>query len=157
MPTIDILNSHPVSYLKREISKTNIKGYSKMKKNEIVELMMKNKDRFHHIKKREKSDSLKAPSKKKEEPKKLVIINETPRMLWMAKVRRGFNETRVNKFLGLPENTSEKSRFEYISKLISVMKKDGYETKNYEKDYLVFMKDKANSNVKKMVKYVLTH
>ena len=32
----DILNSHSVSTLKKEISKTNIKGYSKMKKNEIV-------------------------------------------------------------------------------------------------------------------------
>ena len=48
--TREILNSHPVSTLKKEISKTNIKGYSKMKKAEIVELMMKNKERFGHIK-----------------------------------------------------------------------------------------------------------
>ena len=49
MLTSDILNSHPVSTLKKEISKTNIKGYSKMKKNEIIELMLKNKLRFNHI------------------------------------------------------------------------------------------------------------
>ena len=49
MLTLDILNSHPVSTLKKEISKTNIKGYSKMKKNEIIELMLKNKIRFNHI------------------------------------------------------------------------------------------------------------
>ena len=55
MPTVAILNSHPVSVLKKEISKTNIKGYSKMNKPELIVLMMKveNKPRFHHIKMRE--------------------------------------------------------------------------------------------------------
>jgi hypothetical protein len=43
------LESHPVTTLKKEISKTNIKGYSKMKKAEVVSLMVKNKDRFNHI------------------------------------------------------------------------------------------------------------
>ncbi len=52
--TREILNSHPISTLKKEISKTNIKGYSKMKKDEVVELMMKNKERFGHIKMAEK-------------------------------------------------------------------------------------------------------
>ncbi len=46
------LESHPISTLKKEISKTNIKGYSKMKKNEVVSLMLKNKDRFNHIQKK---------------------------------------------------------------------------------------------------------
>ena len=46
----DILMSHPVANLKKEIAKTNIKGYSKMKKAQIVELMMKNKEKFSHIK-----------------------------------------------------------------------------------------------------------
>ena len=45
-----ILRSHPVSTLKKEISKTNIKGYSKMKKTEVVELMIKHKKKFGHIK-----------------------------------------------------------------------------------------------------------
>ena len=49
MLTSDILNSHPVLTLKKEISKTNIKGYSKMKKIEIVKLMLNNKERFNHI------------------------------------------------------------------------------------------------------------
>lgn len=43
------LESHPVATLKKEISKTNVKGYSKMKKAEVVALMVKNKDRFNHI------------------------------------------------------------------------------------------------------------
>jgi len=46
----EIFNSHPVAVLKKEIAKTNIKGYSTMKKPQIVELMMKNKSRFSHIK-----------------------------------------------------------------------------------------------------------
>ena len=46
-----ILKSHPVSVLKKEISKTNIKGYSKMKKPELIDLMTKpeHADRFAHI------------------------------------------------------------------------------------------------------------
>ena len=71
MPSIAILNSHPVSVLRKEISKTNIKGYSKMKKDEIVSLMMspENKDKFHHIEMAVKKvrESKKAPEP---EPKK---------------------------------------------------------------------------------------
>jgi len=69
MPTREILNSHSVTDLKKEIAKTNIKGYSKMKKPEIVSLMLKHKDRFSHIKHKEK---VKKPAKKprKEEPRK---------------------------------------------------------------------------------------
>jgi len=50
MPTREILNSHPVQTLRKEISKTNIKGYSKLKKGDLVSLMLKHKDRFQHIK-----------------------------------------------------------------------------------------------------------
>ena len=57
----DILNSHPVSVLKKEISKSNIKGYSKMKKSEIVALMLKHKDKFSHIKMAEKKEKKKKP------------------------------------------------------------------------------------------------
>jgi hypothetical protein len=60
----EILESYSSTELKKEISKTNIKGYSKMKKSEIVNLMLKNKDRFSHLKKKEK----KAPAPKKEAP-----------------------------------------------------------------------------------------
>ena len=49
MVSFSILNSHPVGHLKKEISKTNIKGYSKMKKGEIIDLMLKYPDRFKHI------------------------------------------------------------------------------------------------------------
>lgn len=66
----EILQSHPISVLKKEISKTNIRGYSKMKKSEVVDLMMKNKDRFGHIRMKEKKTAqTKIQPKKKEVPK----------------------------------------------------------------------------------------
>lgn len=52
----DIFESHPVSVLKKEISKSNIKGYSKMKKAQVVDLMMKNKEKFSYIKMAEKKE-----------------------------------------------------------------------------------------------------
>lgn len=47
-----ILETHPLTALKKEISKTNIKGYSKMKKADIIDLMLKpvHRPRFNHIK-----------------------------------------------------------------------------------------------------------
>ena len=48
--TRDILNSHPISNLRKEIAKTNIRGYSKMTKAQLVDVMMKHKERFSHIK-----------------------------------------------------------------------------------------------------------
>jgi len=66
MPTNEILNSHSVTTLKSEIAKTNIKGYSKMKKKEIIALMMKpeHSKRFSHIKMKDKT-----VVEKKEKPK----------------------------------------------------------------------------------------
>jgi len=49
--TRDILSTHPVSHLKKFISATNIKGYSRMKKAQVIDLIMANKSRFSHIKK----------------------------------------------------------------------------------------------------------
>ena len=59
----EIFESHPVAVLKKEIAKTNIKGYSTMKKAEVVELMLKNKARFSHIKMAEKKPRAKRGEK----------------------------------------------------------------------------------------------
>ena len=74
MPSRIELESHPVTTLKKEISKTNIKGYSKMKKPEVVELMLKNKDRFHHIKMAEKKPKPKPKPVEKPKPVKKIVI-----------------------------------------------------------------------------------
>ena len=57
----EILMSHPIGNLKKEIAKTNIKGYSKLKKEELVALMLKNRSKFRHIKKHEKGGAKPPP------------------------------------------------------------------------------------------------
>jgi hypothetical protein len=78
MVTREILNSHPLSTLKKEISKTNIKGYSKMKKAEVVDLMMKNKNRFGHIQHANKKQrEAKTKDVKPQAPKKKINVVRT--------------------------------------------------------------------------------
>ena len=74
MVTQEILNSHPISVLKKEISKTNVKGYSKMKKAEVINLMLKHKERFSHIKMADK----KVKSSPKKKSKKDKDTHEMP-------------------------------------------------------------------------------
>jgi len=52
MPTVEILKSHTLGELRKEVSKSNIKRYSKLKKADLIELMLKeeHKDFFHHMK-----------------------------------------------------------------------------------------------------------
>ena len=73
-----ILNSHSVATLRKEIAKTNIRGYSKMSKAELVEVMMKNAPRFSHIKMAEKKPRATATKPKakeeKPQPKKIIKI-----------------------------------------------------------------------------------
>jgi len=74
------LQSMSVSALRKEISKQNIKGYSKLKKADIINLMLINSDRFMYLVKKEKNEeenieeklkrAKKLLAKKKEELKK---------------------------------------------------------------------------------------
>ena len=96
MITKEILISHPVSVLKKEISKTNIKGYSKMRKLELIDLMMKpeHAGKFSHIKKgaayipgdlkpikKDKKIVIKRTPKPAPAPKanKKIVIKRTPK------------------------------------------------------------------------------
>ena len=49
MPTREILESHPISYLRQEVKKSNISGFATMKKDKLIDEMMKRKSDFHHI------------------------------------------------------------------------------------------------------------
>jgi hypothetical protein len=64
-----ILRSHPVATLKKEISKTNVKGYSKMRKGEVIELMLKHKEKFNHIKFNDEQNIKNIRKKEKEKMK----------------------------------------------------------------------------------------
>ena len=50
MLTSDHLKKYSVSVLKKQISAQNIKGYSKMKRGELVALMLENQDKFMYLK-----------------------------------------------------------------------------------------------------------
>ena len=49
MITKEQLNTHTLKKLKQEISKTNLKGYSKLKKKELIALMMTEAANFNHL------------------------------------------------------------------------------------------------------------
>ena len=76
MTTFEVFNSHSVSTLKKEISKHNIKGYSKMRKADIIKLMIFHKDMFGHIVKREKTTKATKPTKEKTPTKAKQIMKE---------------------------------------------------------------------------------
>ena len=74
----DVLSKMKVAELKKEVSKTNIKGYSKMKKSELIDLMVKNKDKFSHLnpkkhKKKPPLKNFKIVGEKKPKAKKLTM------------------------------------------------------------------------------------
>ena len=84
-----VFQSHTVVDLKKEIAKTNIKGYSRLKKDAVVELMLKHKSRFEHIKmkpKKNKSAVVEQPTKAqpakaqpaKAQPAKAQTVVEPP-------------------------------------------------------------------------------
>jgi len=73
---ISVLNSHPVTYLKNEISKTNIKEYSKkMKKKEVVDLMMKYSSKFSHVTVKEKKAKKELPPKAPQESESMFKVS----------------------------------------------------------------------------------
>ena len=76
MTTFEVFNSHAVSTLKKEISKHNIKGYSKMKKADVIKLMIHHKDKFGHIVKKEKITKLKSKTQIMKEQE--IIIKKKP-------------------------------------------------------------------------------
>jgi len=87
------LRSMKISDLKKEISKTNVRGYSKLKKEEVIQFMLKNKKRFMYllnnserinkqfIKKGGKTFVIKKKEPKKPEPKKPEPKKEEPKPL----------------------------------------------------------------------------
>lgn len=68
MTTEKILKSYTVAQLRKEISATNIKGITKMKRADLHAVIMKNKERFSHLKEQVKVRKPRKP-KPKAEPK----------------------------------------------------------------------------------------
>tara|TARA_R110000868_G_scaffold393222_1_gene664159 strand:- start:177 stop:563 length:387 start_codon:yes stop_codon:yes gene_type:complete len=110
------LESHPVIHLRKAISAQNVKGYSSMKKAEIVDLMLKTPERFNDIKMyaapaRMTKEQLEAgakkalsntaagkrmDAKKKAAPKPKVVnksVNEVKAMLQKAAKKKTVNKS----------------------------------------------------------------
>tara|TARA_R110002096_G_scaffold209482_1_gene396637 strand:+ start:47 stop:643 length:597 start_codon:yes stop_codon:yes gene_type:complete len=74
MVTVKILNSHTLATLKAEASKAKLKGFSALKKPALIELMMKSKSKFRHIKmKLTKAQAEEAERKAKHEKVKYLL------------------------------------------------------------------------------------
>ena len=69
------LQSMSISALRKEISKQNIKGYSKLKKQDIINLMLINSDRFMYLVKKEKNEEENIEEKLKRAKKLLAKKN----------------------------------------------------------------------------------
>ena len=77
--TREILRSHPVRNLKAELRKLKKSlNYGKLRKEELIDLMMKNKDKFQHIKMYKKKKRIqKIVSKKPIDKKKIIKRKKT--------------------------------------------------------------------------------
>ena len=73
MTTEKILKSYTVAQLKKEISATNIKGFTKMKRADLHAVIMKNKSRFSHLKEQVKVRKPRKPKPKPKPPKNIPL------------------------------------------------------------------------------------
>ena len=142
----DILNSHPVSVLKKEISKTNIKGYSKMKKAEVIELMMKNKDRFSHIKMAEKKERRKPEKKIKLKPEEKKPEKKIKLKPEEKKPEKKIKLKPEKKQLTEKEKRNIRDQLFFVSNLEKRIKENNVNEKYYNRPTIVrlvrYLKDK---------------
>ena len=121
-----VLESHPIGNLIKAISKTNIKGYSKMKKDELVNLMLKNHDRFKDIKPYVKPERAKKakPAPKAKTPKPATPKPATPKPATPPKALPAKPSlSQVEKATGLTkEQINKMNPLELFAKLPSVAK-----------------------------------
>ena len=100
-----ILNSHTLKVLKSEMRKVKFSlNYSKLKKSELIDLMIKNKEKFSHIKMAEKKERKKPVKKEKKEIKPLLdyerlSTNNEPRTIEQKVAIRKMSKQRKNQAL----------------------------------------------------------
>ena len=113
------LRSMRVGDLRKEISKTNVKGYSKLKKNEIVNLMLKYPKRFMYlVGKEEKIEKLEKMNILKQEPKEEPSTKVEPKK---EKPKVENKERKLMKKLVI-EFTTKKDQKENLDKINKLMK-----------------------------------
>ena len=123
--TKEILESHPVLVLKKEISKTNIKGYSKDKKVDIIKKMLldENIDKFSHIKMAEKKERKKpVKNKEKKKPNIKFVVEEKkekkkprkPRKLTIKGRDKAFEKLDLAHQRSMEKNPADKAEHDRI-------------------------------------------
>lgn len=83
MVTREILRTYTVEDLKKEIRKTNISNYHGLKKEELIDLMLDNKERFMHLKGKGKDIPPMIDTRVKMVKGVLKKAGKTPRQLWL--------------------------------------------------------------------------
>jgi hypothetical protein len=128
MKLIDVLQKMKVANLKKEISKQNIRGYSKMKKAEIINLMLDNKKRFKYLllqNLEQKKEILEDKVKLKEAKEKLKKLKE-------------------------PKKPKKKEKSQFLQKVVaqeeSEKEIDTPQFEKYKKDVENFVKNPTESN-----------
>tara|TARA_R110002049_G_scaffold255941_1_gene431416 strand:- start:3725 stop:4231 length:507 start_codon:yes stop_codon:yes gene_type:complete len=149
-----VFQSHTVVDLKKEIAKTNIKGYSRLKKDAVVELMLKHKSRFEHIKmKPKKNKSAVVETQTVVEPKKnksAVVSAQTvvePQLKYKSTrvlplsakdvLRKIFNVNLKELKIGSKNISNEAAKRRRW--LLAQMASNEYETKDWIEDTVPFM------------------
>ena len=98
-----ILNTYPVGILKAEISKANIKGYSKLKKAEVIKLMMNQQTQFKHLLKndtyrKKNPEDRSRQSKNHATPKKELIVPPPPKKV-IIKIKKPITKKAQKEFV----------------------------------------------------------
>ena len=110
------LKTMRVGDLRKEISKTNVKGYSKLKKNEIVNLMLKYPKRFMYlVGKEEKIAKLEKINILKKKPKEEKPKEEKP---------KGERQLMKKLVVEFTTKKNQKENLDKINKLIKKSKED---------------------------------
>ena len=163
----EILNSHTLKTLKSEIKKHNdkvkVSGYSKLTKPKIVELMMKHKDKFMHIKhaekKEKKAPKAKAPKGTHQMPDGTVMTGKVhskdskPVKKEEPKKKKGFKVIKKEKKEEKPKEKKDINCIKSINNAKSVI--ELYEThKGILKNSVFKSKKDVNETMKQIVLYM---
>ena len=125
----DKLNRYTLKRLRSEVSKSNISNYSKLKKADLITLMIKNKERFQHLLKEKSYLSTvkrKPPMKPKPKPKKEPV----------KRFNTKFQEDMAKKGIFINEKVIKKKKEFNINTFKDLMKKfmDKYKNLKNNKD-----------------------
>lgn len=162
MPTREILMSHPVSTLRAEIAKANLsakadknlfkRAVSKMRKDELIAIMLAPayKDRFHHIKMREKKAG--KPKKKPRFP----AVEEEKEKRAKAAAKKAKEEEKAKEITIVPKRRRKKkpplSKSAVEKAEAKGSKRDKVKLVSFEPKLTVTKADGSVKEVKKRVK-----